>query len=128
MSWEWAWRLVIISWLAMHALHMKDVHAAEWTPADTKREIAVTIVRALDWGQTRYIAQHPDKFYERNPILGRHPSVNAVDTYFAVTTSIHWFMAKKLNSKNRKRFQYVFLVFGALNVANNYRVGVRIGF
>jgi hypothetical protein len=40
----------------------------------------------IDWGQTRYIATHPDQFRENNPLLGRHPSLLTVDVYF--TTAI----------------------------------------
>lgn len=35
-----------------------------------------------DWGQTRHIANNPDKFMETNPDLGRHPTVEEVDRYF----------------------------------------------
>jgi hypothetical protein len=38
---------------------------------------------AADWGQTRDIAAHPERFKETNSVLGRHPSARRVDAYFA---------------------------------------------
>lgn len=56
-------------------------------PEDDRREIislkvAGNLLLIADWKQTRFIARHPDEFYEKNPILGRHPSTKRVDLYF----------------------------------------------
>jgi hypothetical protein len=37
----------------------------------------------VDLLQTRYIASNPQKFRELNVVLGEHPSVSAVNLYFA---------------------------------------------
>jgi len=127
MNWEWAWRLVIVAWLLMHALQMNDAHA-EWTPADTKREAIWLGIHAVDWGQTRYIAEHPDKFSERNFILGKHPSVGQVNTYFVLTSALHYWLMRRMEPETRKMLQWVTIGIGTSNVANNYHLGVRIGF
>jgi hypothetical protein len=36
----------------------------------------------VDWLQSRFIAENPERFSETNPILGEHPSPDAVDVYF----------------------------------------------
>jgi hypothetical protein len=56
----------------------------EWTTEDTAGQMARLAVMAADWSQTRYISAHPDKFYEKNWALGRHPSDGSVNTYFAL--------------------------------------------
>ena len=44
--------------------------------------IAVVLL-LVDW-QTRFIAKHPEQFFEINIILGKHPSLGAVNLYFAL--------------------------------------------
>lgn len=46
--------------------------------------IIAFVLLALDWLQTRTIAKNPDKWHEINPILGKHPTVNEVNVYFAI--------------------------------------------
>jgi len=130
MKWtrEWVWRLLLTMLLVGHAVGMKISHAAEWTPADTKRELVWQGLWALDWGQTRYIAEHPDKFFERNAILGKHPSVGRVNTYFVLTGALHYWLMRKAEPGTRKMLQWVTIGIGASNVANNYHMGVRVGF
>ena len=41
------------------------------------------LLLCLDWSQTRYIAKHLDRFHETNVILGRAPTLSAVNAYFA---------------------------------------------
>lgn len=44
--------------------------------------LAVTS-RVLDWAQTRYVIQHPEKFYEMNRKMGDHPSMETVNRHFS---------------------------------------------
>ena len=62
------------------------VQAADWRDdhEEHKTLLATTaLLLAADWGQTRDIAAHPERFKEVNPILGPHPSTRRVDAYFA---------------------------------------------
>ena len=45
--------------------------ADEWTSADSYRETTFQVLNIIDWGQTRYIAQHPDQFREPPSDEGR---------------------------------------------------------
>ena len=63
--------------------------ADPWTRQDVALQATYATLHVLDWGQTRYIADHPREHYERNPILGRHPSRGRVDAYFATTLALH---------------------------------------
>ena len=100
-----------------------------WTRADTYRQVAGTALLAVDWMQTREISQNPDRFYERNPILGSHPRTGEVDTYFAASAAATWAIAAILPSGFwREAFQYGLIGVEAGVVIGNHLVGVRIGF
>jgi len=50
----------------------------------------------MDWLQTRVISKNPERFTEANPILGKHPSLRAVNIYFAccvvATVALAWLL------------------------------------
>ncbi len=107
----------------------QPVWASKLEGADLKRELAWTALHIIDWGQTLHIAKHPERFIERNSILGDHPSTGRVNTYMALMLGIHWAAAKFLVPKqHRKIFQQVTLGLTGGAVANNFRIGVRLDF
>lgn len=99
-----------------------------WTRADTYRQAAMITVSGADWLQTRQIAKNPDKFYEMNPILGKHPSTGEVDLYFAASLAAHTAIAMALPPKYREFWQYFWIGAEAATVAHNLDVGVKIQF
>ena len=46
--------------------------------------VLASVLLAIDWRQTITIAKNPDKWHEKNPILGEHPTTMRVNIYFAV--------------------------------------------
>lgn len=89
---------------------------------------ASTIALVADWSQTRYIAAHPDRFYEQNPILGRHPSKQKVDLYFAGTIVGNYLIADALPSRYRKLWLGGVLAIELLLVAHNKHIGIKFHF
>lgn len=85
-------------------------------------------VHAIDWGQTRYIAKHPEEHSELNPILGRHPSTDEVDAYFLSTALLHAGISKSLPSKYRKYWQIFTIGVEVGVVERNMRLGVKVDF
>lgn len=57
----------------------------EWDRTDYLLLATAITAVTIDWAQTRYIARHPQKYSELNPILGKHPSTGKVDRYFAAS-------------------------------------------
>lgn len=104
----------------------KDVLADEWRTADTYREAAYLTAHALDWAQTHTIAANPDKFFERNPIIGRNPHSARVNRYFAITALIHYGVAKFLPHGWRENFQYVSIGIEGGQVVKNYMINIYI--
>ncbi len=99
-----------------------------WTKADTVREVAVFTLHTIDWGQTRTIAKNPDRYYEINPILGKHPSIGKVDTYMFIGTIVRPVISYHLPPKYRKWWQYLSIGTSGAAVANNYNAGIKVDF
>lgn len=105
-----------------------SAHAGEWSREDSYREAVYLTVHILDWTQTLNIARNPDKWHEKNPILGRHPSVGKVNAYFATTAAIHVGLAYLLPAEWRKTFQYLSIAVEGGVVAHNYSIGIKTDF
>lgn len=102
--------------------------ADDWTTPDTWRESTYMVLHAADWVQTGKIARDPDRWQEENKILGEHPSIGRVNTYFAATALAHYAIAAALPAPWRARFQCLSVVIEASSVANNHSIGLRVRF
>lgn len=98
-----------------------------WSTQDKLLEGAFVVATALDWGQTMDIANHPD-LYERNRILGRHPSNATINTYFATSILIHAVVADQLHGKWRTAWQATWIGLEVGTVQRNYALGIRLNF
>jgi len=101
---------------------------SDWTRADSMREASYLALHVLDWGQTLDIADHPEKFYERNPILGEHPSRGEVNRYFAAGMVLHPVVSYLLPRPYREWWQYSTIGLEMVVVGNNARIGIGMGF
>jgi len=108
----------------------------KWTKEDTVRQIAFTVVEGMDWLQTKEIARNP-KYYETNWYLGKYPSQNKVDKYFAICTLGHALVSYLLPVKTevygfkvypRQAWQYFWIGLEAGCVSHNLNIGIRISF
>lgn len=101
--------------------------ASDWTKADTAREATYLALHVADWGQTRDIANNPG-YWETNPILGEHPSIRRVDTYFVFTGILHVGVAYLLPSRWREAFQLTTTGIEAAFVYSNNSIGLKVHF
>ena len=82
-----------------------------------------------DWGQTRYIAQHPQEYYEAfNPVLGAHPSVGKVDAWFIGALAVNNGVMVVLPKKYRPWYAGVVTAVETHFVVRNNSLGIRIRF
>lgn len=102
--------------------------ANNWTTHDTYRHIALTGLKAVDMMQTLKIADNPDRYYERNPILGDHPSREEVLAYFGVSYLAVTTAAIFLPPEIRPYLQYAVIGVSAACVGNNLSIGLGMGF
>lgn len=114
----------IVLCLALLAL---PAQAREWTDEELRWGAALAVTRLVDWGQTRYIAKHPDRFREVNPLIGDHPSLGEVNRHFIVSTAL-MFAAAHYLPQYRTRLLQVYVVVGAGYVVHNIGIGVRFQF
>lgn len=108
-------------------LGLGGVAGADWRPADTVRQAAYLSLHYADWRQTIQLAEHPD-YHELNPIIGKHPSRQRVDNYFAATAVAHTAVSVMLPPRWRSRWQYFTIATQGLVVHHNYQIGWRVDF
>lgn len=75
-------KAIILGLLALFAAYHVTGEAREWTKQEKQWAAAALAVTAVDWAQTRYIAAHPDRFRELNPLLPDHPTLGQVNRHF----------------------------------------------
>lgn len=96
----------------------------QWTKQDTYRHATLTGLMVIDWQQTREIAENPDKYWEINPLVGKHPSVGKVDRYFVsswlIKTGVAWAFPKY-----RTKWQWFCIGVSASLVGHNFRIGLK---
>ncbi len=101
---------------------------ADWTKADTLREVAWQGIHIMDWGTTLDMARQPDKYHEINPILGKHPSVGKVNLYMGLSAIGHMAVSYALPEKIRPYWQYITIGISSACVINNFNVGLKVKF
>ena len=98
----------------------------KWSKRDIALEAAYIALHTVDYLQTRQIAKHPDKWHERNPVLGRHPSVGEVGTFFLGTAIVQLGVAHLLPEKYRVWWISGNLISQVAVVGNNFNVGIGV--
>ena len=99
---------------------------ADWTWTDTGLQVTYLTLHTMDWTQTLHIARNPDKYYEMNQTLGRHPSEGRVNSYFAATALLNTGAAWLLPKPWRTMWQVGFIVDRYAYVQHNRRIGIGI--
>lgn len=103
-----------------------DGHTSDpWSKGDILREVAYEVLLVMDWKQTRYIANNPDKYHEVNPLLGTHPTASEVDRFMAAQALGHILVTHFLPSSWRPAWQWVSIGEKGNMVWLNYRIGIE---
>lgn len=107
-----------------------NVFASDWSTADTWRESSWHVINLIDWGQTLDIVREHEAGgtrFERNPILGKHPSRSRVNTYFALSHLAHYGISK-WTTKYRTPWQYGSIGVSGFIVGRNFYIGLSFGY
>jgi len=83
---------------------------------------------AIDWGQTRYLVKHPEHYYERNPLLGKHPSMARVNVLCIGSIAGTLLIADWLTPRNRKLFLGTVTGIELAVIGHNKNIGLRMSF
>jgi hypothetical protein len=105
-----------------------SLHAEPWDRIDKGLGIAAVGALVVDWGQTRYIAKHPQRYQETNQILGEHPSVGRVNLYFTGAIIGTLLFADWLPSNGRKIFLGSITALELVVTSKNQALGIKIAF
>jgi hypothetical protein len=101
--------------------------ASEWTSSDSVRQRIVLTTFYADYLQTKDIKNHPG-MYERNPILGAHPSNRRIGGYFVLAAASHSYIAYRMNPEMRRNFQYATIALQVAVILHNKRIGLNYEF
>lgn len=123
-------RRALLAALAL-ALLPRASAADEWTAADTAWEAAFVGAVFLDWQQTRWFLyeQRPHRYYEINPVIGKHPSSARLNAHVAAAVIGHAVVARILPASWRRTWQVMTVSVELAVVARNADldgVGVRV--
>lgn len=98
----------------------------------TKKKVALaasTTLLVADWLQTRYIADHPEKYEESwNVILKGHPTRGQVDAYFGAIIVGNYLIYKYLPDDMGFWANMLVASMEMSAVANNITLGVGVSF
>lgn len=106
-----------------------NAHAFDdWDTTDKRLFIASEALLLADWLQTRQIVKNPDKYHETNRILGEHPSMGAVNLYFASWMVGNYLLADYAGEKYRTAYLTGVVGVQFIVVRNNALLGLKIAF
>jgi hypothetical protein len=112
-------KLVSLTFVAFITGCSIPCHATDISRDDLNTALTVTALaaHAADWNQTLQIARNPNSYYERNVVLGSHPSVSQVNAYFAVSAIGLLVLSQYLSPQDRT------VLLGAWTAIEVYVVG-----
>jgi hypothetical protein len=97
------------------------------TALDYGLAVGSTALMVADWSQALRIADNPRRWYERNLLLGRHPSEGRVNTVASLVVVSN--VGALLLPKTPRRIWYAAVTaLEVFVVAHNLPLGVSIGF
>tara|TARA_B100001248_G_scaffold190418_1_gene145738 strand:+ start:1382 stop:1789 length:408 start_codon:yes stop_codon:yes gene_type:complete len=119
--------LVIITYKDANAIELSKYYKEPLTETDKKGIIAFNVLQTIDMLQTLEIANN-DNYYEKNKILGKHPSEAQVITYFIVRGFAHYEATKMIPVKYRSLWHTYNVVYNYDVIRDNHNIGIRINF
>lgn len=120
--------ILFVFWMTMCFVPVQGMAADEWSKRDIWAELAWQGLWAVDYLQTRTIAKNPDRYWEANPLLTRHPSVTKVDAYFLTLALLHLFITDRLPKEHRPIWQILSITTSVVLMVNNFSIGIKIKF
>ena len=123
-------RVILFLYIMMfpaNAIELQKFYKEPLTETDKKGIIAFNILQTIDMLQTLEIANN-DNYYEKNKILGKHPSEAQVITYFISRGFAHYHVTKIIPAKYRNLWHGYNMVYNYDVIRKNHNLGIRINF
>ena len=109
------------------ALDLKKYYKEDLTEVDKANIVLFNVLQTIDMLQTLEIANNDD-YYEKNKILGKHPSEAQVVTYFIVRGLAHYHLTNITPEKYRNFFHGYNIIYNYNTIKDNHELGIRIDF
>ena len=109
------------------AFDLEQYYKEDLTEVDKANIVLFNILQGIDMLQTLEIANN-DAYYEKNPILGKHPSETAVVTYFIARGFAHYHVTKMIPQKYRNIWHGYNVIYNYDVIRDNHELGIRINF
>ena len=110
-----------------NALDLEKYYKEPLTEKDKANVILFNVMQGIDMLQTLEIANNDD-YYEKNPILGKHPSETQVITYFIARGFAHYHATNMIPQKYRNLFHSYNIIYNYNVIKDNHELGIRIDF
>ena len=110
-----------------NALELKKYYKEDLTEVDKANIVVFNVLQGIDMLQTLEIANN-DNYYEKNKILGKHPSEAQVVTYFIARGFAHYHVTKMIPQKYRRIWHGYHIVYNYDVIRDNHQLGIRIDF
>ena len=110
-----------------NALDLERYYKEPLTEKDKANVILFNVMQGIDMLQTLEIANNDD-YYEKNPILGKHPSETQVITYFIARGFAHYHATNMIPQKYRNLFHGYNIIYNYNVIKDNHELGIRIDF
>jgi|TARA_R110001592_G_scaffold83680_3_gene247837 hypothetical protein len=119
--------MLVLICTPLKAGEWKDNYKEPLSETDIKGIYAFNVLQFVDMLQTLEIANN-DAYYEKNKIMGKHPSEFQVVTYFIARGFAHYEATKMIPAKYRKIWHTYNIVYNYDVIRNNHDIGIRIDF
>ena len=110
-----------------NALDLKQYYKEPLTEVDKANIVVFNVLQGIDMLQTLEIANN-DNYYEKNKIMGKHPSEAQVITYFIARGLAHYHATRMIPGKYRPVWHTYNLVYNYDVIRDNHELGIRINF
>lgn len=100
--------------------------ADDWSSLDSTLQESYTLLHIADWKQTLEITKSTE-YEESNILLGKHPSADNINIYFAGTLFAHYQVSKAIKKPYRTYWQIAWILIELDCVRRNDRNGFVIG-
>ena len=90
--------IFLLTFTSASAIDLQKYYKEDLTEVDKANIVLFNVMQGIDMLQTLEIANN-DAYYEKNPILGKHPSEFQVVTYFVARGFAHYHATKMIPEK-----------------------------
>jgi hypothetical protein len=100
----------------------------EWSDEEKAWGAVTGTLLLADWSTSQNMShRYNEGYYERNPLLGTHPSNNTINLYFLIAAPLIFLTADQVPEYRKIILQSV-SVLELIAVGNNLRIGLHFQF